>query len=177
MKIPQGYISLCIICFLFINCSVHKKGGVSKIYNVDKIVLNGFPSKDTISITFFKKGNWFVTRDFRSRPTEKPLSIPCIDCEKIFTNDFISSLMDLQTEKISSGCRIVKDSVIDGKQTVQITDFYSFSDLFKETISFRVNSKPISIRYLEPRTALPYCKDNQDRLRFIKYSNILRAIR
>lgn len=177
MILPKQYIILSIICFLFVTCTVHKKGVGSKTNNVEKIVLNGLPSKDTISITFFKKGTWFVTRELQNHPTEQSLPEPCLDCEKTFTGVFISSLMNLQTEKISSDCRITKDTLIDGQTVVQITDFYSFSDLLRETISITEKSKKISISYLEPRSALPYCKENLDRLKFIHYSDILRATR
>lgn len=164
-------------CFLFITCTVHKRDAGSRKYNPEKIVLRGIPSNDTISITFYKKGTWFVMRELRSRLSEKPTSEPCFECETTFTKPFIDTLMNLQTENISDDCRITKDTLIDGQPIAQITDFYRFSDLLRETISLTGNNNEVSISYLEPRTALPYCKDNKNRLEFIRFSNTLRSIR
>jgi hypothetical protein len=138
------------------------------------IILEDFPSKDTVSITFYKKDSWFVTYKMRNLLIP-PLSNPCHNCDKIFTDAFMNTLVLLKPEQLpSKDCRVVIDTVYEGKPVVKINDFYSTSDLQKEIISIRNENMSISISYLEPRNALKYCKHNKERLQFIKYSEILR---
>lgn len=142
-----------------------------------KIILEDFPSKDTASITFYKKDRWFVIYKMRN-PLIPSSSNPCDNCDKMFTDAFMNTLSLLKPEQLpSKDCKVVIDTVYEGKPVVQINDFYSTSDLQKEIISIRHNNVSTSISYLEPRNALKYCKHNKERLQFIKYSEILRNVR
>ncbi len=108
----------------------------------------------------------------------KPLPQACNDCDKILTDAFIDNLLLFKHEpKEDSNCRVVIDTVFEGKPVVSISDFYLISDLEEQTISVKKGGKSLSVSYLAPRLALKYCKVNKGRLLFIRYSDILRNIK
>ena len=142
------------------------------------IILSGFPSMDTASITFSNKnGIWFISVNMQNPLAETQTQV-CRTCKVVLTDTFLDKLFALKTEKVpSKGCRIVHDTIIDGKKIGSFEDLYMISDLEKQTITITKGGKTSSISYIEPRFALKYCKDNTNRLAFIRVSEKLLKIK
>lgn len=141
------------------------------------ITLGGFPSRDTASITFScKKGTWFVVVKMQNTSAETQPQV-CRTCQKVFTHTFMDKLFALKTEEPSNNCRIVSDTIIDGKKIRSFEDFYMISDLERQTITITKGRKTHSVSYLAPHYALKYCKNNANRLAFIRVSDRLLKIK
>ncbi len=173
--------SYCLILF-FLSPSCYSQKPVTNTDKINRnaeraITLSGFPSRDTAAITFYKNDGWMVSVKMRNPMiVKKPES--CKSCHQVFTDAFFDYLFSIRTETVQANdCRITIDSVIDGKTVRGIQDFYMSSDLLTESITIKQDEKQATVSYHEPRTALKYCKNNIDRLAFIRVSDRLLKIK
>lgn len=170
----------CVIIFLFNTpCYPQKTApypGEIKQAIETLIKFSGFFSRDTASITFYKKDSWFILTTMQNPFVPAQLQA-CHTCQQVFTDSFLNVLFSLQPEKPSNDCRILKDTIINRKLIVSIEDFYMTSDLESETIIITKGEKTSTVSYLEPRYALRYCKNNTNRLAFIRAGEMLLKIK
>ncbi|MBV9986759.1 MAG: hypothetical protein JO301_03715 [Chitinophagaceae bacterium] len=172
------------ICFYFLFSTACLSQQTDNRLNAKKqdyeksITLSGLPSRDTAAITFLnKKGRWYILVKMQN-PLAETQSQVCSTCQTILSDTFLDKLLALKTEKVlSSGCRIVRDTIIDGKRVSSFEDFYMISDLERQTITVTKGRKTHSVSYLAPHNALKYCKDNANRLAFIRLSDRLLKIK
>lgn len=166
-----------LLAYPLFACSTMKRRSI-EVSSTARITMSNFPSFDTASITFMKESDkWYVQFKSRNYTLAESPPIPCNSCDSIFTKAFLSGIMNLQSEEVTNDCTLYSYAIADGDSIVEIDNFYNHSHLRVETINLQYLNQEKSIWYFEPRLAIRYCKSNEERLKFILFSDVLRSIR
>jgi hypothetical protein len=169
------------VALLLFGCTVRHQATAIPDHETAKWVvkLQNLPSWDTSALIYYRvDGIWYKTFTYRvpGKVADKPTR--CEKCDSAFNKSFFKQLSELKSEdeiKFQQDCTEKTDSIIDGKKYVVYKMHYG-TDLLEETISFRRGNKNLMVTFLEPRTHVPYCRNNEERLKFIHLSDILRGL-
>jgi hypothetical protein len=116
MSFGKTQLIIYILSVSCLSCASQKTALTTAQNTETKIVLAGFPSNDTLALTFYKNNGWFIERKIRDAGVAKNITLPCLNCDEIITPSFIEALSKIHTEEISAGCRLTKDTVIEHRQ-------------------------------------------------------------
>jgi hypothetical protein len=172
---------LLVFALLLIGCTVRHQATAIPDHEPAKwmVKLQDFPSWDTSALIYYLvDGIWYKNFTYRvpGKVADKPTR--CEKCDSAFDKSFFKQLSKLKSEdeiKFQQDCTEKTDSIIDGKKYVIYKMHYTF-DSPGETISLKLGKEIIKVRFFEPRNCVPYCRNNEERIKFIHFSDILRGL-
>jgi hypothetical protein len=143
------------------------------------IQLEAFPSRDTGSILYYNaQKKWYKVCYSRGTNKELGPAVLCTGCDSVLMPSFFNALKSLKSEeesKVQSDCSETRDTIVNEVQRLDFSSNYYF-DSMQEVIRYKFRNNEGNILYFEPRTYSKLCRNNEERLKFIYFSDILRGM-